>query len=106
MPSGTCDDALQLLSDQIQQEQGSYILSVVRRDDEHPTPRIQHYKLIIAKKDGSRRNSVYEIEGSEESFSDITKLLKFYQVNPFTRSKRYLGKAYVKPRSQTQTATM
>ena len=75
----------------------SYILSVVRRDAEHRIPHIQHYKLIITKEDGKSRDSVYEIEGSEERFSDVTKLLKFYQSHPLTRSNRTIGKAYVKP---------
>ena len=78
----------------------SYVLSVVRRDAENPIPHIQHYKLIITKKDGNSRDSVYEIEGSEERFSDISDLLKFYQAHPLTRSNRTIGGAYVKPTSR------
>ena len=74
----------------------SYILSVVRRDDEYPIPDIQHYKLIITRVNG---NSVYEIEGSNEQFSDISDLLEFYQINPLTFSVNCtIGNAYVKPR--------
>ena len=73
----------------------SYILSVVRRDDEYPIPHIQHYKLIITRVDG---NNVYEIEGSKKQFSDISELLEFYQTHPLTRSNLTIGDPYVKPR--------
>ena len=68
-----------------------FMISVMRNDVEHPISAIQHYKLLIT------RQEVYEIEGTEQSFTDISGLLQFYQETPLTISSRTIGKVCPKP---------
>ena len=73
-----------------------FMISVIRNDVEHPISAIQHYKLSITRKD-SQTAAVYEIEGTEQSFTDISELLRFYQETPLTISSRTIGKVCPKP---------
>ena len=61
---------------------------------EHPISAIQHYKLLITRQEDQ---AVYEIEGTEQSFTDISGLLQFYQETPLTISSRTIGKVCPKP---------
>ena len=76
-----------------------FVISVMRRDDDNPIPTIEHYKLNITK-EGDQ--SVYEIEGTEKKFTDISSLLEFYKKNPLTSSKCTIGIACIKQSKHTK----
>ena len=72
------------------QNQEKYVISVMRTDAE---PAIQHYQVSIRR--GNDRPT-YWIEGTEEWFTSVEELLKFYQKTPLTRSNRTIGQVCVK----------
>ena len=69
-----------------------HVLSVQARDMHKFTLKRLHFKLNITKEGD---HNVYEIDGSEEKFTDISSLLEYFQQTPLTRdrSKFTIGKA-------------
>ena len=75
----------------------TYIVNflVMVRDDLQLQRLPKHFTLDI-KKEGD--HNIYEIEGTEERFTNVSELLDYYQKNPLTTEKfTTLGKPCNKP---------
>ena len=71
-----------------------YVLSVLNINAQKLTQEICHFKLNI-RKEGD--HNVYEIEGTEQEFTDISALLEFYRHDSLTHSNCTIGEVCVRP---------
>ena len=68
-----------------------YVLSVMRRINKEE-PISAHFKLNIIK--GNPEGNIYEIEGTEKKFDDLSQLLLYYHSYPIDHRIKGIGDPY------------
>ena len=68
------------------------MLSVLIRQEGKRRPFHSNFVLNITK---GENGNIYEIEGTEETFEDIHKMLGYYEMNPLTPKVTHIGQPCV-----------
>lgn len=70
-----------------------YVLTVAREGKEGEESITKHFKINISSKSDGQGN-LYEIEGSEKKFENVSALLKFYESNAVSPKMCSIGRPY------------